>query len=139
MRTRRLFLDTSFVIALLTPADQLHIPARQMWKTVRSTPEIFVTEAVLIEVGNWFRSTYRRLAVELIDSCYVTDNITVITVNAHLMRRANRFYGQRLDKEWSLTDCISFVVMQDQGIVEALTADHHFRQAGFRALMLDET
>jgi predicted nucleic acid-binding protein len=44
-------------------------------------------------------------------------------------------YGERLDKEWSLTDCISFVVMHDHQLTEAATADHHFEQAGFRALL----
>jgi uncharacterized protein len=41
----------------------------------------------------------------------------------------------RRDKEWSLTDCISFVVMKERGLTEALTADHHFEQAGFKALL----
>ncbi len=45
------------------------------------------------------------------------------------------FYGGRPDKEWSLTDCISFVVMQDEQIIEALTADRHFEQAGFKVLL----
>jgi len=44
-------------------------------------------------------------------------------------------YQQRPDKEWGLTDCISFVVMQEQGISEAFTSDHHFTQAGFTILL----
>jgi len=44
-------------------------------------------------------------------------------------------YARRPDKSWSLTDCISFVVMTDRGLTEALTGDHHFEQAGFRALL----
>jgi hypothetical protein len=44
-------------------------------------------------------------------------------------------YRSRADKEWSMTDCISFVVMKERGIKEALTADHHFEQAGFKALL----
>ena len=48
---------------------------------------------------------------------------------------ATHLFAERPDKDWSLTDCISFVVMQEQGICEALTADHHFEQAGFVALL----
>jgi predicted nucleic acid-binding protein len=51
------------------------------------------------------------------------------------MARGIQLYDSRPDKQWSLTDCISFVVMQDRGIVEALTGDHHFEQAGFTALL----
>jgi predicted nucleic acid-binding protein len=50
-----------------------------------------------------------------------------------------QFYSQRLDKEWGLTDCVSFIVMQDRKITEALTTDEHFEQAGFRALLLEES
>jgi predicted nucleic acid-binding protein len=45
------------------------------------------------------------------------------------------FYESRPDKAWSLTDCISFVVMNQHGLTEALTGDHHFEQAGFTALL----
>ncbi|KAF5428591.1 hypothetical protein C5S39_11130 [Candidatus Methanophagaceae archaeon] len=51
------------------------------------------------------------------------------------MQRAIDFYRDREDKEWGLTDCISFIVMGDQGLTDALTADEHFEQAGFRALL----
>jgi predicted nucleic acid-binding protein len=51
-----------------------------------------------------------------------------------LFQRGKRLYQDRPDKDWPLTDCISFVVMQDEGVREALTADRHFEQAGFKAL-----
>jgi hypothetical protein len=51
------------------------------------------------------------------------------------MDRGLALYAARPDKEWSLTDCVSFLVMQDHGVTEALTADHHFEQAGFVALL----
>jgi len=59
----------------------------------------------------------------------------VVPLSEALFRQSFDLYRQRLDKEWGLTDCISFVVMQERGITEALTADHHFRQAGFLALL----
>lgn len=48
-----------------------------------------------------------------------------------------QLYQSRLDKTWDLTDCISFIVMQDQGLIDAVTVDKHFVQVGFRALLLE--
>ena len=59
----------------------------------------------------------------------------LVRATSELIQRGNNLYCKRADKEWPLTDCISFVVMQDQGLSEALTADHHFEQAGFQALL----
>jgi predicted nucleic acid-binding protein len=65
--------------------------------------------------------------------------ITVVLQSNGQFHRAVEFYRQRLDKEWSLTDCASMLVMKEETIVEALTYDHHFEQAGFRALLRDLT
>ena len=62
-------------------------------------------------------------------------SVEVLPLSEALFRQGFGLYRQRLDKEWGLTDCISFMVMQERGITEALTADHHFRQAGFLALL----
>lgn len=62
-------------------------------------------------------------------------DVTVIRVNADLFDAGLQLFADRLDKYWSLTDCISFVVMLREGITDALTGDHHFEQAGFRALL----
>lgn len=61
--------------------------------------------------------------------------VRIVPAGRSLMSRGWELYSQRLDKEWSLTDCISFVIMEDRGIKDALTGDHHFEQAGFRALL----
>lgn len=63
-------------------------------------------------------------------------SVVVVDASRELYERGVGLYAERQDKEWSLTDCISFVVMNDQGISEALTTDRHFRQAGFRGVML---
>jgi predicted nucleic acid-binding protein len=59
----------------------------------------------------------------------------IVPPEPELFERAIEFYGRRADKAWSLTDCVSFVVMADLGITDALTGDHHFEQASFRALL----
>jgi len=64
-----------------------------------------------------------------------TPNVNVVSVDRTLMHRAIDFYRGREDKEWGLTDCISFIVMEDHGLTDALTTDEHFQQAGFRALL----
>ena len=97
-----------------------------------------ITEAVLIEVGNLLHSVqHRQSAAEFIDACYGTTNVTIVSVDTELLHRAVDFYRLHQDKDWGLTDCISFVVMKEHGLVIAMTADAHFRQAGFRALMLE--
>jgi len=135
MNPARFFLDTAYVLALLNPRDAHHKRAKELLPQFRTAHEVWVTEAVLTEVGNALARTNRSAAVTFINSCYVTANVNVISVDGLLFRRAVEFYYAHQDKEWGLTDCISFVVMQDHGLVEAFTTDGHFHQAGFRALL----
>jgi uncharacterized protein len=87
------------------------------------------------EVGDALaRPPLRQLGVVLIARIRRNPNNEVDSITPDLFQRALAFYESRMDKEWGLTDCISFVVMADRGITEALAADQHFVQAGFRAL-----
>jgi uncharacterized protein len=137
MSAERLLLDTSFVQALLNRRDQYHSRARAILPQVRQATEVWVTEAVLIEVGNALSALNRTAAVQFVEQCYRTANIRVVNVDTSLLLRALQLYHTRLDKTWGLTDCISFIVMQEQGLADAVTADQHFLQAGFRALLLE--
>ena len=96
-----------------------------------SAAQVWVTEAVLVEVANGLSSSDREGVARFIDHCYTTANLRVVSVDTPLLQRALTLYRKRLDKEWGLTDCISMVVMREQGIAEAVTADRHFIQAGF--------
>ena len=58
--------------------------------------------------------------------------LTLVEAGESPYRRGLALYDERPDKDWSLADCISFVVMRDAGLVEALTGD---QQAGFAALL----
>lgn len=135
MSTRRLLIDTAFVQALLNRADQYHNRATAWLPRLRSTLEAFITEAVLLEVGNAMSATDRTAAVEFIRAAYATPTVRVVPVDRALLLRAVELYEQRPDKHWGLVDCISFVVMKDHEISDALTPDHHFEQAGFTALL----
>jgi predicted nucleic acid-binding protein len=137
MNGERILLDTVFVQALLNRRDQYHRQAKAMLPRVRGAAKVWVTEAVLIEVGNALSAYNRVASVQFIEQCYRTANMHVVSVDTSLLLRALQLYHSRLDKSWGLTDCISFVVMQEQGLKDAMPADQHFLQAGFRALLLD--
>jgi uncharacterized protein len=133
----RLFLDTAFIQALLNPRDDYHTQAKSLFPRIRTATEVWITEAIFAEVGNALSAFNRNAAVQFIQQCYRTDNIRVVSINTELLMEALVLYQSRSDKTWGLTDCISFVVMQQQNLKDALTADRHFVQAGFRALMLN--
>jgi predicted nucleic acid-binding protein len=99
---------------------------------------VVITEAVFTEVGNALSGTprLRQLAAAFIRRCYIEANMNVVPVDTELLTRAVGLYESRADKEWGLTDCISFVVMRDRDLVDAATGDRHFQQAGFRPLMM---
>lgn len=138
MSNERLLLDATFIAGYLNPRDQHHLRARECMPAVEAAREVIITEAVLVEVGNLLHATqHRGRAAEFIEACYATGNITVVAVTTELLKRAVEFYRRHDDKAWGLTDCISFVVMQDHGLTVAVTADADFQQAGFRALMLE--
>ncbi len=136
MSDERLLLDTVFVQALFNQRDQYHARASTLLPRVRNAAEVWVTEAVLVEIGNALSAFNRQAAVQFIEQCYRTDNLTVVSVDSSLLNRALNLYAARPDKAWGMTDCISFVVMRERGLTDAVTADRHFVQAGFQALML---
>ena len=77
------------------------------------------------------------MAINTLDDLRNDEDVEILSINSDLFSTAFNFYSSRIDKEWGLTDCISFVVMKKQKLTDALTADHHFEQAGFKALLLD--
>ena len=137
MSNERLFLDTFFIQALLNKYDQYHQQARFFLPRIKMAKEVWITEAILVEVGNALSSYDRNLASIFIEQCYVTNNMRIVSVDTVLLRRGLNLYKQRQDKDWGLTDCISFVTMSDYSLIDAVTADIHFVQAGFRALLRD--
>lgn len=137
MDKERIFLDTAFILALLNRRDSYYHKAKTLMHRVREASEIWLTEAVLTEVGNALSSVDRKAAADFIVSCYNTPAFKVVSVTTSLMKKGIELYQSRTDKEWGITDCISFVVMKEEGLYLAMTADKHFRQAGFIPLMLE--
>jgi predicted nucleic acid-binding protein len=78
---------------------------------------------------------YRHAAIRLLRALEADPAVEIVPLSEELYRRALHLFSERGDKEWSLVDCLSFVIMQDREVQAALTTDEHFQQAGFRALM----
>lgn len=134
---RVVFADTGYWVALLNRHDDLHRKALDLSKAVQPA-HIVTTEMVLVEVLNDFSDRgeyFRQAAVNLIRGLYQHPNTTVIPQTSVQFQAALTLYEQRPDKEWSQTDCVSFRIMEEQIISEALAYDKHFLQAGHTALM----
>ncbi len=130
------FADSTFYVALLLNRDFNHAKAKQIAQAWSGA--VVTTEYVLTEVANHLSGSGSGRATfgVFLDDIASDVNSAIVGSSPELWRRGIDLYRNRADKQWSLTDCISFVVMQDQGATEALTADHHFEQAGFKALLL---
>jgi len=98
--------------------------------------KVTTTTGVLLEIGNSLAKPHvRPYAGQAIESLLRDPSVEVVQLNNELFARALELYQRRSDKEWGLVDCVSFVVMSDRGLTEALTSDEHFEQAGFIALL----
>lgn len=131
---KSVFADTFFFIALLNRADAAHASASQFGEHRKG--RITTTRHVLLELADAFAGTpLRRETAAMIQQLLVSPRFYVISASDELFDRGLELYRRRPDKRWSLTDCISFVVMKDEGLTEALTGDRHFEQAGFLPLL----
>ena len=132
-----LFLDASYAIALASSTDQHHERAVELAQRIETEDRRLITSrAVGLEIGNALsKLRYRAAAVALLDAIEHDPNVEVVPLSEGVYRRSLELYRQHQDKEWGLTDCVSFAVMWERSITEALTTDKHFRQAGFRTLL----
>jgi len=135
-----LFLDTSYGIAIASKRDSLHQRAVFLAQKIKAEKILLITtQAVLLEIGNALaKLKYRQFGIRLLANLEQDSNATIISLTDELYDKAFELFQNRPDKEWGLVDCVSFIVMQEQNITDALTADEHFVQAGFRALLIDE-
>lgn len=134
---RFVFADTGYWVALLNSQDDLHDKAVRLSKTLQPI-HIFTSEVVLTEVLNDFSKRgeyFRALATGLIQNLRSHPNTTIIPQTSQQFDQALLLYTQRKDKQWSHTDCVSFNIMEENGILEALAYDKHFTQAGYTPLM----
>jgi predicted nucleic acid-binding protein len=133
-----IFVDAHYVVALISTKDQHHDRAVHLSEKFERL-QMLITDAVLLEIGNGLAKRYRSQAVDVIEKAKNSSGIQLVRLSAELFDRGLDVFRSHQDKQWGLVDCISFVVMRDFGVTDALTHDVHFEQAGFRALMRDET
>ena len=129
-----ILLDTSYLIALFDARDALHTRALAWAEEV--TEPLLVTEYVLWETVNAFsRPEDRRKAHALVEHVRFEPGYEVVMATPELFEAGLALHRERPDKTWSLTDCISFWLMRERRMTQALAYDQDFEQAGFEALL----
>jgi uncharacterized protein len=133
---RTLFLDAGYIIALEAVDDQYHNAAIQLWgNLIKSLPPLLTTSYVFDEIVTFFNHRDRHdKASEIGSNLLESRAIELVHVDKDLFYAGWEYFQKHRDKTYSLTDCISFVVMKQRGIKAALTFDAHFAQAGFDKL-----
>ena len=136
---RRVLLDTSFIVALENRDDPCHARAKRLDRELmRDAAVVLAHWGILLEIGDGYaRLARREKGTQLLDRISGEDGYQVVPLSQELIQQAMTLYRARSDKEWGLTDCLSFVLMEREGITQALSADVHFRQAGFEAMLLE--
>jgi uncharacterized protein len=131
---KQVFADSVYFFALLNRRDQIHESALRF--AAQATNPVLTTAWVVTEVADGLAGRATRQAfVRLLEVLESAPDVEVIPPSPDLFQRGLQRYVQRPDKDWSLTDCISFVVMEERGVTQALTSDRHFEQAGFATLL----
>lgn len=132
------FADTGYWIALINPQDDLHKKALEATALVAKR-RIVTSDFVLTETLNYFgeKPRFRQKAALFVEQLANNTNVVIVPATRELfLAGVDRFKNSK-DKGWSVVDCASFHVMEKMRITEALSPDHHFKQASFAALMLD--
>jgi predicted nucleic acid-binding protein len=132
---REVFADTGYWVALANPRDDWHDRAIHVSRRV---DRIVTTDEVLVELLNWFREmgpVLRKAAVDRVRDILEHPNIVVVQQTHPSFLSGLDLYGNRLDKQYSLADCVSMQTMKQRGLTEILTNDHHFEQERFTILL----
>lgn len=137
---KEVFADTQYFVAVLSESDDAHDQAILHAEALAESQDtrLVTTDAVLMELLNTFAGKgehARRLAADFVSALLNDPAALVVAQTRDRLRSGIERYGERLDKGWSIVDCISMLVMEERGIQEALTHDHDFEQAGFTTLL----
>lgn len=134
-----IFADTAGWGHLIDPTQARHVQAAILYRMGRQQGRKFITtNYILTELIALLTSPLRiprPTIITFINSLKTSPYVEIVHIDATLDEQAWRLLSQRQDKEWSLVDCASFVLMQRRGLLEAFTTDEHFEQAGFIRLL----
>lgn len=133
--SNKIFVDTLFLVALINRRDQYHQQARELADRFNGYP-LLTTDAILLEFGNALARNYKNEAADLIEYFLSAEEAEIFRLTHELFDKAFDLYKSYQDQSWGLVDCISFVVMREANVTQALTCDRHFIQAGFQTLMV---
>ena len=134
MKPRIFFVDSSFIYALLNQRDEFHSQALLVNNKFQDNDQFVLTDAIVFESCSLLAALEARESIsDFFDDIMMSDQYLIIHTDVDLFNQAYDTFKGYKDKEWSLVDCLSFLVMQEQGIKYALTADRHFEQMGFIA------
>ena len=134
-----LFVDTAGWGNLVDPSQQFHRLAAEIYRNARQHQTTLLTSNyVIAELVALLTSPVqvpRARIISFVDSLKEANHVEIVHVDAELDERAWRLLKEREDKDWSLVDGASFVIMKERRMTDALTSDHHFEQAGFQCLL----
>jgi predicted nucleic acid-binding protein len=132
-----IFLDTAYVYALVNTRDQWHEQALNWQRKLATEGQpLITTELILVEIADGLAAVkFRAQAATVLTTLQSSAFVEIVPFSSQLLSEAFALYRSRQDKDWGLTDCVSFVVMRERALSEALTMDEHFRQAGFSVLL----
>ena len=129
------FADTFYFVAMLNRRDANHERAMALNASLRV--RLVTTAWIVTETANAMsKPPDRLLFLQLLERLRTSPSVSIVPFSQSLFEEGLRLYAARSDKGWSLTDCVSFIVMEQEHVKDALTGDHHFVQAGFNALFL---
>jgi uncharacterized protein len=137
---KKVFVDAAFWVSFINPENDYYELTPRLAKKFELAAWV-TTDAVLWETLSFysrFSPAIRVGVAQTLEALYNEPHIDIITGGRNWLIASTEFYRKRKDKAWSGVDCFSMLVMESKGIRDVLTTDHHFRQAGFNALMLEE-
>lgn len=130
-----MFLDTGYVIALESTRDQHHVQATRHWRTLPRGQRFVTTSLVFAEIIAYINGHGLHAKAIAVGRRLLEDPLVeLIHVDEALFQQGRDLLRRHNDKQYSLADRVSFLLMKDRGIRQALSFDRHFEQAGFERL-----
>ena len=129
-----MLLDTSGLLTLLSVREADHTQAKNLFAQSPSNLTHNYVLAELVALAT-VRGVPRQLLLDFVNSLLEVPEVELVSVDENLHDRGMQLLRQRIDKSYSLCDAVSFILMRDRGILDALTTDQHFVQEGFHKLL----